>query len=495
MSLSRREFLRLAGLVAGSAAAASCAPVYRELAGHTEVPGDWPERAEPDFRALRRLTFGPTVSERRKVLDHGLAAWVEEQLALPEDAGDGLKWLLRGMDTLGMEANHLAELDREQVLADLRAATTLRRLLSAAQLRERMVEFWTDHFNIYVDKTDCWYLKPVDDRAVIRTHALGKFHDLLWASAHSPAMLIYLDNQANHWQAPNENYARELMELHTLSVDGGYSQQDVMELARCLTGWTVKEHFWKGDFTFDPDRHDPGEKTVLRRRIKPAGVEEAEAVLGRLAKEKTTTQHLAHKLVQKFICDDPAVDAPELVGSTARSLERSGGSIGAALRKLLLDGLASDGAILQPKFKRPTDYALSALRMLGAETDGGQALQDHMQAMGLGLFAWPTPDGPPETSEHWRGNLLPRWQFAFELARGEIPGTTVAVSYLEQASGSWDSSEMVQSISYLLLGGPLPDSARSEIARTLSMIPVGQEILRMEVLLAGLLASPAFQWR
>lgn len=494
MSLSRREFLRLTGLVAGSAAAASCGPIYRGLAGGPEVPGDWPERAEPDFRALRRLTFGPTVSERRFVLEHGLAAWIEEQLSLPQDAGDRLKWLLRGMDSRTMDANQLAELDQERVLSDLRAATTLRRIFSAAQLRERMVEFWSDHFNIYVEKTDCWYLKPVDDRAVIRTHALGSFHDLLWASAHSPAMLVYLDNQANHWQAPNENYARELMELHTLSVDGGYSQRDVMELARCLTGWTVKEHFWKGDFTFDPDRHDPGEKTVLRRKIKPAGVEEAEIVLGRLAKHTATAEHLAFKLVQKFICDDPVADAPELVGSVALEFEASGGSITAALRKLLLDGMARGAAILQPKFKRPTDYVLSALRMLGAETDGGQAVQNHMQAMGLGLFAWPTPDGPPETSEPWRGNLLPRWQFAFDLARGEVPGTTVPVSY-RQSSSSEDSSSVVQSLSYLLLGGPLPQVAKSEIDQTLSAIPDGESNVRMEVLLAGLLSSPAFQWR
>lgn len=495
MSLSRREFLRLAGLVAGSAAAASCAPVYRELAGSQAAPRDWPAKAEPDFPALRRLTFGPSVPERRFVLKHGLSAWIEEQLALPQDSGDRLNWLLRGVDSLTMDANQVAELEKEKVVSDLRKATTLRRMYSGAQLRERMVEFWTDHFNIYVEKTDCWYLKTVDDRQVIRANALGSFDDLLSASAHSPAMLVYLDNQVNHWRAPNENYARELMELHTLSVDGGYSQQDVMELARCLTGWTVKEYFWKGDFIFEPDQHDPGEKTVLQRRIKPGGVDEAEGVLKRLASERSTADHLAFKLVQKFVCDEPGEQAPDLVSLTSDAFQQSGRSILDTLRVLLLDGLARDPGALSPKFKRPTDYVFSALRMLGAETNGGQTLQDHMQAIGLGLFAWPTPDGPPESGTHWEGNLLPRWQFALELVTGEISGTSLPKDSLEQATASSGTEDMVQSMSYLLLGGPLPGSARAAIVETLGAIPADGSAERMDVLIAGLLASPAFQWR
>src|SRR4030067_3565361 len=123
-----------------------------------------------------------------------------------------------------------------------------------------MVEFWTDHFNIAIDKGECWLLKTIDDREVIRSHALGNFRDLLWASAHSPAMLVYLDNQANLKGAPNENYARELMELHTLGVDGGYGQTDVMELSRSLTGWSVRDHFWLGEFVFRRENDDTGDK-------------------------------------------------------------------------------------------------------------------------------------------------------------------------------------------------------------------------------------------
>lgn len=494
MNLNRRDFLRLAGLVAGSAAVASCGPVYRELSGPVEAPVDWPARAEPHFAALRRLTFGPTAEERRTVLAHGLAAWVEDQLSQPLDDSRRVEWLLRGRDTLTMEANLLADQEKERVLDDLRSATILRRLYSRAQLTERMVEFWTDHFNIYVEKTDCWFLKPVDDRQVVRRHAMGRFSDLLSASAHSPAMLVYLDNQANDWKAPNENYARELMELHTLSVDGGYDQQDVMELARCLTGWTVKDHFWKGEFTFDPDRHDPGEKVVLDRRIEPAGKKEAEGVLRRLAISPATADHIAFKLVQKFVCDDPEADAPALVKRASQALHASNGSIPAALRPILLDGLAEEPRLAKPKFKRPPDYVLSALRMLGADTTGDVRIQEHMRAMGLGLFEWPTPDGPPEVSRQWQGNLLPRWQFAMELGRDELAGTRLPLEELAQAAGQGDIRTTLRGLSYLLLGQPLEESAAAGIADLLTEI--GDDVRTWSgVLVGGLVASPAFQWR
>src|SRR6185295_10677947 len=160
-------------------------------------------------------------------------------------------------------------------------------------------------FNIFIEKNNCFYLKTVDDRQVTRKNALGSFRDLIWASAHSPAMMVYLDNQANHKGAPNENYARELMELHTLGVDGGYTQQDVMELARCLTGWNVKEHFWLGDFVFTADLHDTGIKNVLGMTIPSAGIKEAEQVIGTLVTHPSTARFISTKLVRRFIADDP----------------------------------------------------------------------------------------------------------------------------------------------------------------------------------------------
>ena len=155
------------------------------------------------------------------------------------------------------------------------------------------------------DRGNGFYLKTVDDREVIRKHALGSFRDLVWASAHSPAMMTYLDNQANEKSHPNENYARELMELHTLGVDGGYSQKDVMELARCLTGWNVKEHFWLGDFVFKEELHDSGVKHVLGLAIQPSGIQEAEQVIEMLAVHPSTAKFISTKLARRFIADEP----------------------------------------------------------------------------------------------------------------------------------------------------------------------------------------------
>ena len=199
-----------------------------------------------------------------------------------------------------------------------------------------MVEFWTDHFNISVQKGDCWFLKIVDDREVIREHALGNFRELLGASAHSPAMLVYLDNQENHKDAPNENYARELMELHTLGLSGGYTQSDVMELARCLTGWRVKEHFWKGKLKFEPDFHAPGPKTVLGHTIQPGGETELEQVLDILANHPSTARTIATKLARRFLADDPP---PGIVDKASLVFQETSGDIKAVLRVIILEGL------------------------------------------------------------------------------------------------------------------------------------------------------------
>ena len=220
---------------------------------------------------MNRLTFGPRVEERARFAEIGLQAYIEEQLNYASINDLTCNLQLSTFNTLKMAANELEGIsnqlfdgyDREIIPNELRQATLMRQIYSKRQLYEIMVEFWSDHFNIFIEKGNGFYLKTVDDREVIRKHALGSFRDLVWASAHSPAMMIYLDNQANEKSHPNENYARELMELHTLGVDGGYTQKDVMELARCLTGWNVKEHFWLGDFVFKEDLHDTGEKNVL----------------------------------------------------------------------------------------------------------------------------------------------------------------------------------------------------------------------------------------
>ena len=495
MSLSRRDFVRLAGLIAGGAAASSaCAPLVGRVSGAYRAPGQWTDLAPAEYRGLARLTYGPTEAEVAFVAGHGLAAWIEEQLGMEAKDDLAIEALVRRFDVLGMQADQLEGWEQEEVLAQLRAASLQRQLYSRRQLNERLVEFWTDHFNISVDKGDCWFLKVVDDRQVIRSHADGRFADLLHASAKSPAMLVYLDNQVNEASAPNENYAREVMELHTLGVDGGYSQRDVMELARCLTGWTVKQHFWKGQFIFEPDLHDTGDKQVIGLVIEPAGVTEAERVLDELSQHPATASHLAHKLVQRFLTDQPAKAAPDVVQAVERSFLRSGGDLTGVYRTLLLDGFLAHLDRLPPKIKRPVDFITSCLRPLAANSDGGASLQDHLARMGQPIFAWPTPDGPPDTAEAWSGNLLPRWQFALELAQGEIDGTAINLPAL-LANAAGDEARVADSLSRRLLGSPAEARLLSAVNQAQRSADDLDPIDLAKLLVAGLSGSPAFQWR
>jgi uncharacterized protein (DUF1800 family) len=488
--------MRLAGLVAGSAAVAACGPVYRTLGGPAEAPvaPPYPTLDRNAFAGLRRLTFGPRLAERQRVAEIGLAAWIEEQLA-PEAIDDGpADWRLRRFETLTMSADDLAtlsnrlfdNLDTTLVPNELRLATLVRQVYSRRQLYELLVEFWTDHFNISVEKGDCYFLKTIDDREVVRPHTLGSFRDLLWASAHSPAMLVYLDNQANVKGAPNENYAREVMELHTLGVDGGYTQADVMELARALTGWTVKPNFWRGQFTFRADQHDDGVKQVLGLRLEPSGRPEAEQVLERLATHPSTARFIATKLARRFLADEPPA---EIVLRAAGAFLRTGGDLRAALRVILLDGLAGPAAAARPKFKRPGHFVASALRALNAETDGGRPLHEYLQRMGQPYFAWPTPDGFPDRAGPWQGNLLPRWQFSLALAQNEIEGTRVA---LPEAAGSPVS--LLAGLSERLLGAPMTSGESDMLLRALRAAGARDEELP-SILTAGLLSAPGFQWR
>ncbi len=493
MNLTRRDFLKLTGLIAASTALTSCAPVNRLLAPLANVA--WPALSTADFLALNRLSFGPNAEERARFAQMGLANWIEEQLA-PESIDDhGCEFRLRNLGTLGMSASDLFDVsdqifdnvDRLKAPKELRQATLLQQVYSRRQLFEIMAEFWSDHFNISTEKGDCYYLKTVDDREVIRSHALGSFRDLVWASAHSPAMLVYLDNQSNQKGAPNENYARELMELHTLGVEAGYTQQDVMELARCLTGWTVKEHFWCGQFTFDAKVHDTGTKHVLGLEIHEAGQAEAERVIERLAESPAAARFISTKLARRFLAYEPPA---EIIDKAAQTFGRTHGDIRAVLRVILLDGLSP----AQPKYKRPNNFIASALRALNAETDGKDATQDYLLRMGQVPFLWPTPDGYPDRAQAWQGNLMPRWQFAFALARNEIEGIEIDLPRLMETVNAKTLEQSADQIASLLLGSALEPSARDELLMALRSAGA-DETESLNILTAGILSSPAFQWR
>lgn len=487
---TRRDLLRAGALVGTGALLSGCSlAVRRYTAPRPPTSVALPDgEIAPITRLLNRAAFGPTPGEVVRVTALGAAAYIEEQLSAGADEETHLALRLRGIDALRFPAMELRDLPEPEMLRQLQQAALLRAVYSPRQLRERMVDLWSNHFNIYARKGLGTFFKPVDELTVIRRHALTTFPELLRASARSPAMLAYLDNQANRRGVANENYARELMELHTLGVHGGYTQKDVQEVARCLTGWTVEDRFLRprGTFRFDPARHDDGAKVVLGRRIAPGGgLSDGEQVLDLLATHPGTARFISGKICRCFLGEAPGPWPARL----AAIYEKTGGDIKAMLRPLLL---SDDLAHAPPLLKRPFDFVVSALRALNADTDGGAALQEHLARMGQPLYQWPMPDGYPDRASAWTGSLLARWNFAFALTAAGIPGTTVDLPRLIRAAAPADA------LLELALARPADEPA---------MLPV-REKLRAHLALAGteehvrtaeaaalLLASPEFQWR
>lgn len=486
MKLARRQMLGLGAAGMAAALLSGCETIEQRLTAPA-LPSDAFASSRPSdtpaWRLLNRIAYGPRPGDLAHVTQIGLSAYVAEQLR-PETIAEDvtLTERLRPLgDILNTDAGTLFDIDDHQLVTTLRQAALLRAVYSRRQLFERMVEFWTDHFNIYAFKGEGAQLKVGDDRDTIRAHVLGNFRALLGASARSAAMLGYLDNAANRKGVPNENYARELMELHTLGVHGGYTQRDVQEVARCLTGWTSERHWHRGRFTFDASHHDDGVKRVLGMTL-PAGggLTDGERVLDLLAAHPATAHHLARKFCRRFLGAEPA----PLVQSLAATFRATGGDIKAVLRALLL---SPDLMASPPLLKRPLDYAVSALRAFDADTDGGPALQAHLEKMGQPLFAWPMPDGFPDRASAWTGALLPRWNFALALAGNQIANTSVDWPALTQA-GHHHGLSAPAALQELALGAaaaPLPRLCRASPDAAPSDQYAG----------AMLLMSPEFQWR
>jgi hypothetical protein len=492
--ISRRDLLRAAVLALSGTALGACAA---QGGAARRRPHAAPSTPYAVFAALNRMTFGTHHADTTFVQTHGLEAWIEEQLAHERIANTWVDLKLLRFDTLGLSAADIRDwsaglfdnTDERLPANDLRAATLLRQLHSKRQLYETLVEFWSDHFNIYIAKGDCWFLKTIDDREVIRPRALGNFGELLLASARSPAMLAYLDNQANRVDAVNENYARELLELHTLGVGGGYGQDDVMALARVLTGWRYRDDsdaFAHGTFLFDAGHHTTDAHNVLGIRYESGDIRDGEAVIARLATHPSTAQRLAHKLALRFI----GAGAPaQLVERAAQAFVESRGEIRAMLRPLLFDGvaaLARDGA-LPIKARRPLNLVTSALRALDAASEASPALLDWLTRMGQPAFGWPMPDGYPDDDGAWSDSLLPVWQFALALTEDRIDGTRVNWDALAPADAT--PAHRLDTLATRLLGTPLPEPVRSAV------LDVFADEASTPMLTAALLAGPAFRWR
>ncbi|HEX8891063.1 MAG TPA: DUF1800 domain-containing protein [Pyrinomonadaceae bacterium] len=366
----------------------------------------------------------------------------------------------------------------QQVVTELQRASLLRAVYSERQLYEMMVAFWENHFSIYAQKdADRWLLTGFD-REAIRPFAFGRFRDLLGATAHSPAMLFYLDNWQSSVQRKypatkdkparttggiNENYARELMELHTLGVDGGYTQKDVQEVARCFTGWTIRKPNEEGLAYFNPAAHDNGEKIVLGQRI-PAGggIADGERVLDILAHHPSTAKFIATKLARRFISDDPPAS---VITRAAAVFLKTDGSIKETLRAIITSPEFFSRSAYRAKVRTPFEYAAATLRLLNAETDGDRPVLDWIARMGQPLFGRVTPDGYPDRKEQWlsTGALLTRLNFASSLAANKIKGTRIDVARLLEGVSMDDSHTIAARLSQLAFDGDLTPQTRDAL--------------------------------
>jgi uncharacterized protein (DUF1800 family) len=315
----------------------------------------------------------------------------------------------------------------QKLLEELESQKIIRAVHSERQLHEVMTDFWFNHFNIFWGKNADRWLTTDYEMNAIRPNVLGKFKDLLMATAKSPAMLFYLDNfLSSSLKGINENYARELMELHTLGVDGGYTQKDVQEVARAFTGWSIDGPRRNGEFMFRPRIHDDGEKVVLGHKINAGGIKDGEMVLDILARHPSTAHFISTKLVRRFVSDNP----PEaLVKRVADVFGKTDGDIREMLRTIFTSPEFNSAEAVGSKTKTPFELAVSAIRSLDGSTDGSRQLAQAIGRMGQPLYQCQPPAGFPDRADHWmsNGSVVERLNFAVALSANRIPGTTVTI--------------------------------------------------------------------
>ena len=464
---------------------------------------------------LNRLTFGPRPGDIDHVRQVGIERWLDEQLSpshLADPVQDSVRhrWAeaFESPETLYDEfpppqvaqrqgrANDSMQIRQVQMAGRRMGgavvlATLERHIESNRQLEEVMTDFWFNHFNVFIGKNqDRWLTGDYIEHA-IRPHALGKFEDLLKAVAHHPAMLVYLDNfqsvapgssppvppgfraslpndiQRRLPQGINENYGRELLELHTLGVDGGYTQLDVQNVARILTGWSIvgplarRPAFERGfgpnpnrrpfTFEFHDWAHDRGAKLVLGVMF-PAGhmQDEGERLLTMLAEQPATARHIAHKLCERLVSDD----APDgCVDHAVAAWTRTHGNIAEVIRAIVASDDFWAASARRAKVKSPLEFLVSAMRTTGAVPDTTPRLAGVLQQLGQPLFQQQVPTGYPETMESWvnSGALLNRMNIAMAIAAGRLPGLQANLDSIIPAGP--DKDALVARVNAIILGG------------------------------------------
>jgi len=408
------------------------------------------------------------------------------------------------------------------ITQDLTESKLLRAIYSNRQLEEVLTDFWYNHFNIFLDKGADRYLVTSYERDVIRPHVLAKFKDLLLATAQSPAMLFYLDNVQsvgpNAPQIParrnpqaqaaprglNENYARELMELHTLGVDGGYTQRDVTEVARCFTGWSIRPPREGSGFEFRERLHDNGPKTVLGHRI-PAGggITDGLKILDMLAHHRSTARFISKKLAMRFVADNPP---PSLIEKMSQTFLRKDGDLRAVMETMFnAPEFWSEGAY-RAKLKSPLEMVASAVRALGADVDFSFALSQQLAQLGQPLYRKQEPTGYTNAGTEWvnSAGLLARMNFAVALAANRIPGVKVDAARFSDAEDTGqiaralmltDLSDQARAAIDAGLQAKPDDGAAESGARRPGRLLPAQAVPKPMVIAGLMLGSPDFQRR
>jgi uncharacterized protein (DUF1800 family) len=454
--------------------------------------------------------------------------------------------LMDGMSAQQKETVQALSNPEQVVVNELTQSKMLRAIYSERQLDEVMTDFWFNHFNIFINKGADRYLLTSYERDAIRPHALGKFEDLLVATAKSPAMLFYLDNwlsvgpdseiaigisPRNQFQRGygrpnrprgkgkkasglNENYGRELMELHTLSVNGGYSQKDVTEVAKVFTGWTLEQPKKGGDFRFEPRMHEPGDKIVLGHRIKENGEREGLEVLHLLAQNPKTAHFISQKLAMRFVSDDPP---PALVDRMTETYLKKDGDIREVLRSMFRSPEFWSPNTYRAKVKTPLEFVTSAVRASGAEVDDARVLVNTLNTMGMMLYGMQPPTGYSMKADTWVNSsaLLGRMNFALGLAAGKVRGVKIdstellagiSPSSTGDSNAMSDSHQLLASLENSLLNGDISKQTHDTISKQLEDPKISQRIGQRGVddpkrapnvaAITGLiLGSPEFQKR
>jgi len=446
---------------------------------------------------LNRLTFGPRAGQAAALATSGLAPWLAVQL-VPEKIDDapGRAALAPFADAITM----LDDLDKKEIVRSTQMSAIARHVASERQVLEVLVDFWTNHFSVSLQKGAVRYLAADFVERAVRPFALGSFADLLAATARHPAMLVYLDNaqsvapppnspQAKKGRGLNENYARELLELHTVGVGGGYSQDDVIAVARILSGWSVADD----EFVFRTRMHDTGAKTVMGHAFAAGGgEEEGRALLAFLAAHPSTAEHLCRQLCARLVADTPP---PAVVAAAVAAWRASNGRIADVVHAIVASPAFWAADVRRAKIKSPLELVVSAVRAVDGTVDG-DGLAKVLARMGQAPLLAPAPTGYADTTDAWlsTAGALERMDLALGLAAGKLPGVRVPLDRVlplpsRESLPDW-RARTLDLIAALVPGGLAPRT-QQVLATWISRAKKPAEARTIALALA--LASPEFQ--